>query len=85
VNDGSWVLTLKDVRGGLVLLEAAGAAVFLPELPALHIPTDRNQISRVLANPLASGSMGMTPCRFRRDGIHQLNLMRCELHLLIPA
>jgi hypothetical protein len=85
VSDGSWVLILLDARGGLVLLEAAGAALFLPELPALHIPTDWIQISHVLANPLALVSMGMTPCCFRCDGIHQLNLMRCELLLLIPA
>jgi hypothetical protein len=74
--DGSRILTLLDVRSGLILLEATGIAVLLPKLPALHIPsTNRDQVSRVLTNPLALSSIGVALCCFRCDGsIHQLDL-----------
>jgi hypothetical protein len=85
MGDGSRILTLLDVHGGLILLEAMGAAVLFPKLPALHIAIARDQVSHDPTNTWAPGSIGMAPCRFRHDGIHQLDLMWCELGLLSPA
>jgi hypothetical protein len=38
--NGLQILTWLDAHSGLILLEAAGTAVLLPELLALYIPTD---------------------------------------------